>query len=61
MSDHQEKKDYDTSKLERVLSTHSLEGLVFEKRERKQTVNPLPQFYNPQKPKLPKKPHKSKK
>ena len=39
-----DQKDHDAAKLERVLLTHSLEGLVFEKRERKQTSNPFLQI-----------------
>jgi|JI10StandDraft_1071094.scaffolds.fasta_scaffold2057346_1 hypothetical protein len=31
--------------MERLLSAHSLEGLVYEKRERKQTVNQFPNIF----------------
>ena len=33
--------------MERLLSFHSLEGLVYEKRERKQTVNQFTNIYKP--------------
>jgi hypothetical protein len=33
--------------MERLLSVHSLEGLVYEKRERKQTVNQFTSIYKP--------------
>lgn len=39
-------KDHEASKLERLLSTHSLEGLVYEKRERKQAPNPFSHIYS---------------
>jgi hypothetical protein len=37
-------KDSDAHRMEKLLSTHSLEGLVYEKRERKQSVNPFSSY-----------------
>ena len=40
------KKDNDASKMERILSNHCLDSLVFEKRERKKSPNPLAALYS---------------